>query len=356
MTPAGKPAQFPWRLLLYAVVILYLIGDLYWLGGPLRKRIDARKAFTHQSLQRALEEGWVATVNGEPITRGQLDQATNVYLFRRGKIPADLSPSSLNISRRVALQQLIDDTLVRQYAEADDFPVDPDAVARQIAAFEAQFPDPGNYALRREALGLTEEEVHDLIASQVAQQAWLEKRVAEAAAVTDADIRAWFDANAATDSGAENPPLVHARHLFLSTVESDTPERESLILDLHRQLVEGTADFAALAAAYSEDERTKTRGGDLGWFSPRRMPVDFCDIAFGLRPGKVSEPFRTSLGWHIVEVLETRAPERLDLDALKPEIAAWLETDRRRYAIDVLLNRLKTVAVVEVFPDNFDGK
>lgn len=357
MTPTTPtPARFPWRALLYAVVILYLVGDLYWFRGPLRQRIDSRKAFTSYSLQRALENGWVATVNGEPLTRAQLDQATAVYLFRRGKTPAELSPRSLNIARRVALQQLIDDTLVRQYAEADGFQPDPDAVAARVEAFEAQFPDEESYALRREALGLSRDEIHELLAGQVAQEEWLASRVAEATAVTDADLRAWFDENAATDPGAENPPLVRARHLFLSTVENDTPEREQLIHDLRRQLLEGNADFAELTAAYSEDERTKHRGGDLGWFSPSRMPRDFTDIAFGLRPGQLSEPFRTSLGWHVVQILEARPPERLDFEALEPEIRAWLETDRRRYAIASLLNRHKTVATVEVFPDNFDAR
>ena len=353
-TPA--PARFPWRPLLYAVVILYLIGDLYWFQGPLRQRIDQRNAFTNYSLQRALENRWVATVNGEPVTRDQLRQATAIHLFRRGKTVADLSPSALNIARRVALQQLIDDTLIRQYTRADQFQPAPDAVANRIQEFEAQFPDQESYLQRLEALHLTRDQLHTLLTDQVAQDQWLQTRVAEAAAVTEADLRAWFDENAATDPGAENPPLLRARHLFLSTVEADTPEREQLIRDLHQQLTEGTADFAQLAATYSDDERTKHRGGDLGWFSPNRLTRDFADRAFALRPGQLSEPFRTNLGWHVVEVLDSRPPQRLDFESLKPEIRAWLETDRRRYAIDILLNRHKTIATVEVFPDNFAGK
>lgn len=339
---------------MYTVIILYLAADLYWFGGPLRQRLDARHAFTEQSLQRALENGWVATVNSEPITLSQLDQATAIHLFRQGKTPASLTEKALRVSRRVALQQLIDDTLVRQYAHADHFQPAAESVTRRIAEFEAQFPDPESYASRRGALGLTETELHALLADQVAQAQWLESRVAEATAITDDELRAWFEKNAATDPGAGNPPLVRARHLFLSTVENDTPEREVLIRELHRRLLSGTETFEALAAAHSEDERTRHRGGDLGWFGADRVARDIADVAFGLRPGEPGEPFRSSLGWHIIEVTDTRAPERLDFETLKPEIAARLETEHRRYAVDIFLNRLKTVATIEVFPENFD--
>ncbi|MCB1062685.1 MAG: peptidylprolyl isomerase [Verrucomicrobiae bacterium] len=354
MNTVGSNARFPWRAFLYAVVILYLIADLHWFGGPLRQRLDARRAYSQQSLQRALEKGWVGTVNGEPLTIGQLDQATAVYLHRQGKTPQDLTENALRISRRAALLQLIDDTMVRQYAAADEFKADPEAIRVRIAEFEAQFATPDDLATRREALGLNEEALHALLAEKVMQEQWLESRISEAMHITEEDLRTWYDENVGTDPGIENPQLIRARHLFLSTVDEDTPEREAQIREMHRQLTTGEIPFETLAATFSEDERTKHRGGDLGWFGTERMPEDFSDIAFGLRPGQRSEPFRSSLGWHILEVTDTHDGSRLDFETLRPEIAAWVETERRRYAIQVQMNRLKTVAVTQIFPENFD--
>ncbi|MBL9155376.1 MAG: peptidylprolyl isomerase [Verrucomicrobiales bacterium] len=350
---APSRARFPWRALLYTLVIAYLVADLYWIEGPLKQRLERNRAFTKFSLQRALANRWVATVNGEPLTRAQLDQAAAVHFFRQGRDPASLSPAAVAIGRRVALWHLIEDALVRKYCDSEAYQVDPAAVDRRVAEFKARFSDPATLSARLDAMGLNENSLADELREQERQRQWLEARIAEAAAVTDADLREWYDANAAADPGTENPPLIRARHLFLSTVLEDTPEREARIREAHRLLVSGETDFATLAADLSEDERTRRDRGDLGWFGPSRMPRDFADIAFGLRPGQVSEPFRTSLGWHIVEVTDTREPERLDFEALKPEIRAWLETERRRYAVQVFINRLKTVGVVEVFPDNF---
>lgn len=351
---APPPARFPWRFLLYAIVILYLIGDLYFFGGPLRQRVDEQRAFTKYSLEQALANGWVATVNQEPITRGQLDQATRIHLYRRGKSEAEISAKALNIIRRVALQELIEDTKVRQYAAADAFDPDPEKVKDAIDAFEAQFSSPEEQAERMAALGLDTTELHRLLAQQVRERQWIEWRIEESASISESDLREWWDRHAGEDAGIENPRLIRARHLFLSTVDSDTPEREAQVREWHRLLTEGEAEFEDLVAAFSEDERTKRIGGDLGWFGPKRMPEDFSKVVFDLELGKLSPPFRTSLGWHLVEVTEIRESERLDFETLKPEIAAWLRTEHRRYAIQVLMNRLTTVAVVEVFPDNFD--
>jgi parvulin-like peptidyl-prolyl isomerase len=355
VSAAGPRAKFPWRALLYSLIVLYLAVDLYWIDGPLRQRIERNRAFTKYSLQRALAGGWVATVNGEPLTRTQLDQATAVHFFRQGKNAADLSPGAVAIGRRAALRRLIDDTVIRQYSAGEGFQADPEAVRRRVDEFKSQFPDAADFAARLEAMGLDESGLTAELGEQERQRQWIEARIAESAEVTEDDLRKWFDENAGADLGAENPPLIRARHLFLSTVIEDTPGREARIRDCHRMLESGEIDFETLAAEVSEDERTKRHGGDLGWFGSERMPRDFTDVAFGLRPGDRSEPFRTSLGWHILEVTGERAPERLDYETLRPEIRAWLETERRRYAVEILLNRLKLVAVMEVFPDNFEA-
>ena len=145
------------------------------------------------------------------------------------------------------------------------------------------------------------------------------------------------------------PEVIRARHLFLSTVEVDTPERAALMLDLHGKLERGEATLEDLAAKFSEDERTKKTGGDLGYFSRHRMPEDFTQVVFALAPGQRSAPFRTSIGWHIVEVDERIPARPADWETLRPEITLYLQNEAKLRALEALGKKERAAARVERF-------
>ena len=94
---------------------------------------------------------------------------------------------------------------------------------------------------------------------------------------------------------------VHARHILV-----DTQEEADRI---HAQL-EGGADFAGLAKAYSQDPNTRDVGGDLDWFPKGILTVpEVEEAAFSLEPGDFSDVVPSLLGYHIVQVVE-RDPDR----------------------------------------------
>lgn len=108
--------------------------------------------------------------------------------------------------------------------------------------------------------------------------------------------------------GNDTPVIVtqtHARHILirLNEVVSETDARNRLN-DL-KYRVDNGADFAELARLHSDDT-SAARGGDLGWVSPGDTVPEFERAMNALEPGKVSAPFQTAFGWHIIQVLERR--------------------------------------------------
>ncbi len=125
---------------------------------------------------------------------------------------------------------------------------------------------------------------------------------------------------------------VHARHILVDTSQ----EAERALAQL-----QAGADFAALARAYSQDTSTRETGGDLGFF-PRSILLapEVEEAAFALQPGQFSGVVTSTLGYHIVQVVE-RDPAR----PVSPENLRLLQ-DR---AVQEWIDELWAQAVVQRF-------
>lgn len=106
--------------------------------------------------------------------------------------------------------------------------------------------------------------------------------------------------------GSKMVEQTHARHILIKTSEimDDRQAREKL-LQL-KELIERGEDFAKLAREHSEDPGSMMSGGDLGWSMPGMFVKQFEDAIANTDPGKISRPFKTQFGWHILQVLERR--------------------------------------------------
>ena len=88
------------------------------------------------------------------------------------------------------------------------------------------------------------------------------------------------------------------------------------------------ADFAALAAANSDDGLSKTKGGDLGWVAKGVMEKPFEDAVFAMQGGQVEGPVRTQFGWHVLQVREVKGASEAQLR--RRACATCDRTGRRR--------------------------
>ena len=101
-------------------------------------------------------------------------------------------------------------------------------------------------------------------------------------------------------------PQWHTRHILIKVDELQTDAlAEQKINDLYSQLRQG-ADFAGLAATYSDDPGSAGRGGDLDWVSEADMIGPFEAMMKKTAVGDYSAPFKTQFGWHILKVEGTR--------------------------------------------------
>ena len=119
------------------------------------------------------------------------------------------------------------------------------------------------------------------------------------------------------NSEKNNYVEVHARQILVryQGVKTDKPgqkgtsrteaQAKALAADLAKKLQQG-ADFGATAKASSDDESTRSKGGELPAFSRGAMVPEFENVAFDTPVGGVSQPFKSKYGYHIVQVVERR--------------------------------------------------
>ncbi|HPR63249.1 MAG TPA: SurA N-terminal domain-containing protein [Thermoanaerobaculia bacterium] len=95
---------------------------------------------------------------------------------------------------------------------------------------------------------------------------------------------------------------VEARHILIKT-DSRSEEEALARAQKVKKDIDGGMDFAEAAKKYSEDPSNAQTGGNLGFFGRGRMVPPFEEAAFSLPVGTVSDPVKTSFGYHIIEVM-----------------------------------------------------
>ncbi len=104
------------------------------------------------------------------------------------------------------------------------------------------------------------------------------------------------------------PEEAHARHILIRPkTQDDAGWSAALALANEVRSKATAANFAALAKQYSDDAAGKSNGGDLGWFARGRMVKEFEEAAFTLKPGEISQPVKSQFGYHII-LVEDRHP------------------------------------------------
>jgi peptidyl-prolyl cis-trans isomerase SurA len=137
----------------------------------------------------------------------------------------------------------------------------------------------------------------------------------------------------------------HLRQILIN-INPDDPANaaEKKINNLYELLKKG-ASFSDLATQDSEDE-SRNRGGDLGWVSEGATLPAFEEHFKNLKVNEISQPFQTSLGWHIIQLLGTRDINSND-EAHRAQIIQNLKTKKADKAYDEWLRQLRGQAYVE---------
>lgn len=120
--------------------------------------------------------------------------------------------------------------------------------------------------------------------------------------------------------------LLTASHILVLMRQDATTEQQAAAkvrIDSIYDALKAGADFAELAKQCSDDKGSAVNGGALGQFGKGMMIPDFEKAAYALQPGQMSEPVKSTVGWHIIKLTDRHPFESYEFH--REKILAFLE-------------------------------
>jgi len=142
---------------------------------------------------------------------------------------------------------------------------------------------------------------------------------------------------------------IEVAHIMIGNKDLNSSKSK---IDSIYNLLQNNEPFSNLAAKFSEDKATASKGGRLNKFGYGQMVETFSKVAFSLKNvNDISKPFKTQYGWHIVQLLKKYPLE--NFETIKTSLTRRVERDDRsnligRSVINRLLNSYKIVVNNEV--------
>jgi peptidyl-prolyl cis-trans isomerase C len=160
--------------------------------------------------------------------------------------------------------------------------------------------------------------------------------------VSEAEMRAWYEANSAQYN---TPEMVRVAAIILR----DKAQADKIAAEAKAK--PDLKKFRELVTKYSEDDATKTRGGDLKYFAQdsKDIPPEVIKEAWTLaKTGDVTGPVKTSKGYFIIMQTGRRKPVARSFDEVKRGISNQLFKEKRDKAIEDFVKGLRGKAKITI--------
>ena len=212
--------------------------------------------------------------------------------------------------RDYVIDELISRKILLLEAETESITVSQEEIAHRVAemieSVKKRFPSEADFFKALQEQNLTVDDLkhnyENNLRTQMIMQQLVQKKLATKIMITPIAVKKFYEEF--KDSIAILPGRVKLSHILLPIRPSKAQLQKGFesALDVYKLLL-GGGDFAVIAQEFSEDENSRNRGGMLGKINRGETLEEFEQIVFTLKPGVVSQPFITRLGYHVVEVL-----------------------------------------------------
>lgn len=303
---------------------------------------------TVSSASAKVVERIVAIVNGDVITRTELEDRIKLDSNMRSR-NSTLRELQTENRRRVALDQLIDQTILNQEVKKSDIAVTDQEVTRAIQNILTQ-NGMNMQHLRAEIArkGMSFAQYEKNVEKEIKKIKFINQVISSEVKISDRDLRDYFDKHRGSFHGGKTARIAE---IVLPFVGIDSEKEVIALRDkairIAREVHANPESFARLARQHSRGPNAR-QGGDLGTVNIDDLPSVVAEVVRSLPAGGVSSPIPTDNAVVIVKVIKWPRLSAEEFDKVRDTIYDRLHNERMSDALIAYIQRVKQNAYIEV--------
>ena len=227
-----------------------------------------------------------------------------------------IDPKTLR-DKNAALQLLVEEKIVDQQVKRLDLQANEQEVDAQIKSIlkrngitQDQLQD------RLKQLGTSLSEYKQGIRRQIERRNLIDREIKPSLEVSEEQLRHFYLRQAQGDG---QDLQYHIAHILFSKEKSGLANAEKRATSVFADLQKNPDGFENTAKEFSDDSASAASGGDLGFLALSTLSPELKQAVPKLALGAISKPVKTSGGYHILKVLESRASDFSSLPKEKKE-------------------------------------
>jgi parvulin-like peptidyl-prolyl isomerase len=279
----------------------------------------------------------VVLVNGVAVTSGELD--AEIDRLAPSSVAAHGKSADKAALRKKAIDELVVRELAYQKAKQQKLSVSVVEMNATVAKIKGRYKSAGSFSQALAAEQISEKDFMLRVEKDLLLHKIYKREIDDKAIISRSEVDEYYRTHKARFL---EPESVWLLQIFLKNAQQDAKTKADEAL---AKLRSGTP-FFDVAYSYSEDDY-RVVGGDYGWVHQGQLSPELERFVFSATPKMLVGPVHTTLGWHILQVVEHRPAWQLPLEEARPKISDTLHHQRLTQMREEFLRRLRENAHIE---------
>ena len=307
--------------------------------------------FLSAAVHAEVKDRIVAVVNDEAITLSEWDSAFIPYQERiEAAYQGPNREKAIADNRLILLNRMVDNLLMEQEARKTKITVSKEEVTEAIGDIRKQRKvSEEEFIKALEQDGLSMEAYRKSIRDQLMRIKLIRRDIKSRVAVTDEEIGEYYRKHREEYEGKETVRIKQI--LFILPNDADAAAKEKLRMDaeaIHKRLTDGES-FNQLSAMYSQGPEA-AGGGDIGYIEKGVVLQEVDEAAFSLPLNQISGVIESSVGFHIIQVIDRRGGGVKSIESVREEIREKIDREKMEKKFDEWLAELRKKSHIEIKP------